>query len=87
MTELRQNERLYNRTTIRLTTAYQKSVDAFTLDVSNGGLLIVCDLMPFPKIGDVITVQSNVFPEAPIKNAVVRRIAGAGKIGVEFVYN
>lgn len=84
--ELRQHDRLYNHTTVKLTSQFQDSIVAYALNSSNGGLLIKCDLKPFPKIGDVIKVQSVVFPDAPIKSVIVRRIVGTGMIGVEFIY-
>jgi hypothetical protein len=84
--ELRQNERLYKNMAIKLTTQFQDSIVANTLNVSDGGLLIACELTPFPQIGDIIKVKSMVFPDAPIKSVIVRRISGAGEIGVEFIY-
>ncbi|MFI3184920.1 MAG: hypothetical protein QX198_02965 [Methylococcaceae bacterium] len=35
--------------------------------------------------GDILKVHSMVFPDAPIKSVIVRRIAEAGVIGVEFM--
>lgn len=81
----RQHDRLYNHATVKLTTQSQASIAAYTLNLSTGGMLIRCDLEPFPEIGDILNVHSMVFPEAPIKNVIVRRIAEAGVIGVEFM--
>jgi len=84
--ERRQHDRLYHQTTVKLTTQFQESIVAYTLNLSNGGLLIKCKLKPLPKIDDVIKVQSVIFPDAPIKSVIVRRIIKTGIFAVEFVY-
>lgn len=83
--ERRQHDRLYHHTTVNLTTPFQDSVVAHTINLSNGGLLIKGDLNPLPKIGDIIKVQSMAFPDASIKSVIVRRIVDPGIFGTEFI--
>lgn len=82
----RQHERLYHHTAIQLTTASNESIYAYTLNLSDGGLLINCnDSHLIPKIGDIIELHSLDFPDAPIKKVIVRRTTETNHIGVQFI--
>ncbi len=82
----RQHERLYHHSAIQLVTASNESISAYTLNLSDGGLLINCSNDNLvPKIGEVIELHSVDFPDAPIKKVIVRRIDETNHIGVQFI--
>ncbi len=83
--ERRQNERLYYHAEMQIITKTKDLVAAHTINLSDRGMLLKCQNTIDCKVGDILNVQSRVFPEAPIKKVIVRRIPEADKIGVEFV--
>lgn len=81
----RQHDRLYQHAAIRLITKARGSIIAHTVNLSDGGLLIKCSMEPFPKIGEIMEVQSMDFPDAPIKKVVIRRIVETEQLGLQYI--
>ncbi len=83
--ERRQFDRLYFQSRIQLFIENQDPLVAYTMNLSDGGLLIKHDANLVPIIGQIFEIQAQDFPNAPIKKVIVRRIGDDHQIGVEFV--
>lgn len=83
--ERRQHDRLYHHTQVHITTSTNESLIVYTLNLSDGGLLLKYHFEPLPVIGEIMQIQAMDFPDAPIKKVIVRRTSEAGQIGVEFI--
>lgn len=83
--ERRQFDRLYFQGQIHIFIGNQKPLVAYTMNLSDGGLLIEHDTHLIPTIDQIFEIQAQDFPNAPIKKVIVRRISEDHQIGVEFV--